>query len=98
VLLFTLVEHIGQRELRNDSGEVMRRVEQGESFTITRHGRPIADLVPHARPEPGPRRTLGELHEVFRALPVLDRQRWEAERAEADDVLGDDAIDGTVDR
>jgi antitoxin (DNA-binding transcriptional repressor) of toxin-antitoxin stability system len=27
----------------------MRRVEQGESFTVTRNGVPIADLVPHDR-------------------------------------------------
>lgn len=38
---------IGQRELRNDSGAIMRRVEQGESFTVTRNGIPVADLVPH---------------------------------------------------
>lgn len=38
---------ISQRELRNDSGVIMRRVEQGESFTITRNGTPVADLVPH---------------------------------------------------
>lgn len=25
----------------------MRRVEQGESFTVTRNGTPVADLVPH---------------------------------------------------
>lgn len=39
---------ISQRELRNDSGMIMRRVEQGESFTVTRNGTPVADLVPHA--------------------------------------------------
>jgi prevent-host-death family protein len=38
---------ISQRELRNDSGTIMRRVEQGESFTVTRNGTPVADLVPH---------------------------------------------------
>ena len=38
---------ISQRELRNDSGVIMRRVEQGESFTVTRNGTPVADLVPH---------------------------------------------------
>lgn len=38
---------ISQRELRNDSGVIMRRVEQGESFTVTRNGAPVADLVPH---------------------------------------------------
>jgi prevent-host-death family protein len=38
---------ISQRDLRNDSGVIMRRVEQGESFTVTRNGTPVADLVPH---------------------------------------------------
>lgn len=38
---------ISQRELRNDSGAIMRRVEEGESFTVTRNGTPVADLVPH---------------------------------------------------
>lgn len=38
---------IGQRELRNDSGAIMRRVESGESFTVTRNGTAIAELVPH---------------------------------------------------
>jgi prevent-host-death family protein len=38
---------ISQRELRNDSGAIMRRIEQGESFTVTRNGIPVADLVPH---------------------------------------------------
>ncbi len=46
---YTLVMEttISQRELRNDSGVIMRRVEQGESFTVTRNGTPVADLVPH---------------------------------------------------
>jgi prevent-host-death family protein len=38
---------ISQRELRNESGEIMRRVEQGECFTITRNGTPVADLIPY---------------------------------------------------
>ena len=38
---------ISQRELRNDSGAIMRRVEQGESFVVTRNGVAVADLLPH---------------------------------------------------
>lgn len=38
---------ISQRELRNDNAEVVRRVEAGESFVVTRRGTPVADLVPH---------------------------------------------------
>lgn len=37
---------INQRELRNDSAEVMRQVEQGQSFTVTRRGVPVARLSP----------------------------------------------------
>ncbi|ORW41616.1 hypothetical protein AWB90_20145 [Mycobacterium paraense] len=38
---------LSQRELRNDSGAIMRRVQQGERFTVTRNGVPVADLLPH---------------------------------------------------
>lgn len=37
---------ISQRELRNDNAEVIRGVEQGESYTVTRRGVPVARLVP----------------------------------------------------
>ena len=40
------VRTISQRQLRNDNAEVMRRVEQGESFTVTRRGVPVARLSP----------------------------------------------------
>ena len=37
---------ISQRELRNDNAEVIREVEAGESFTVTRRGVPVARLSP----------------------------------------------------
>ncbi|MDO5699564.1 MAG: type II toxin-antitoxin system prevent-host-death family antitoxin [Dermatophilus congolensis] len=40
---------ISQRELRNDNAEIMRRVEQGESFTVTRRGVPVASVTPITR-------------------------------------------------
>lgn len=40
---------ISQRELRNQSGEVMRAVAKGESFVVTRNGQPVAELHPVAR-------------------------------------------------
>jgi prevent-host-death family protein len=40
------VKTISQRELRNDSGEVMRGVEEGETYLVTRRGVPVARLVP----------------------------------------------------
>jgi prevent-host-death family protein len=37
---------IPQKELRNQVGEVLRRAESGEQFTITVSGRPVAELGP----------------------------------------------------
>jgi prevent-host-death family protein len=37
---------IAQRELRNQVSSVLRRAEQGERFTVTVGGRPVAELRP----------------------------------------------------
>jgi prevent-host-death family protein len=37
---------IPQKELRNHVGDVLRRAEAGEQFTITVSGRPVAELGP----------------------------------------------------
>jgi prevent-host-death family protein len=37
---------IPQKRLRNESGEILRRAEAGEVFTITVSGRPVAELRP----------------------------------------------------
>jgi prevent-host-death family protein len=43
------VTTIPQKELRNSVGDVLRRAEAGERFTITVAGRPVADLGPIPR-------------------------------------------------
>lgn len=40
---------ITQRELRNESGRIMRALDKGETFTVTRNGVPVGELIP-ARP------------------------------------------------
>jgi antitoxin (DNA-binding transcriptional repressor) of toxin-antitoxin stability system len=40
---------ISQRELRNDSGRIMRALTEGETFVITRSGEPIGELTPLRR-------------------------------------------------
>lgn len=37
---------IAQRELRNQVSAVLKRAEQGEHFTVTVDGRPVAELRP----------------------------------------------------
>jgi prevent-host-death family protein len=45
------------RELRNQGGEVLKRVTRGESLTVTRDGHPVAELRPLPR-RPVPAATL----------------------------------------
>ena len=40
---------IPQKQLRNQVGEVLRRVEAGESLVVTVAGRPVAELRPTSR-------------------------------------------------
>lgn len=75
---------ITQRELRNDSGAIMRGVERGESFTITRNGTPIGRLIPLRRRTFVPRE---EVLAAFATAPVLDGERL---RADMDAVVDQD--------
>ena len=40
---------IGVRELRNRTAQVLEAVKGGERVTLTVHGEPVADIVPHTR-------------------------------------------------
>ena len=44
-----MAEEITQRELRNASGEIMRRLDAGETFIVTRNGVPVGELTPLRR-------------------------------------------------
>ncbi len=39
--------NVGVRELRNQTSQVIDAVRAGERVTLTVHGKPIADIVPH---------------------------------------------------
>lgn len=39
-------DEIGSYDAKTKLPEILRRVESGESFTITNRGKPIADIVP----------------------------------------------------
>lgn len=76
---------ITQRELRNESGRIMRAVDGGETFVVTRNGVPVADLVPHRRAQYV---DTAELTAAFAALPPVDAARF---RADVDRPLDQDA-------
>jgi len=68
------------RELRNHGGEVVDRVARGEQITVTRAGKPVAELRPVSRSP----LTAETLLARWRRLPPMD---YRAMRAELDEVL-----------
>ena len=63
---------ISQRELRNNSGDIMRRLDEGEAFIVTRNGVPVGELMPLRR-----RRVVNgpALAAAFRGASHIDYQR-----------------------
>jgi prevent-host-death family protein len=68
------------RELRNHGGEVVDRVAAGEHLTVTRSGKPVAELRPVGRPAV----KAEVLLDRWRRLPHLDPDRL---REDLDEVL-----------
>lgn len=74
------MSEVSIRDLRNHGGEVIDRAQRGERLTITRDGKPVAQLV--ALP-PTPVR-LGELRRRWAQLPSVDPA---ALRRDLDEIL-----------
>lgn len=68
--------NITQRELRNDSGTVLREVQAGQTLIVTRNGVPVAEL----RPVP-PRRFVPRavIADAARRAPRVDANRLRAD-------------------
>jgi prevent-host-death family protein len=71
---------VAVRDLRNRGGQILDRVEGGETMTVTRDGRPIAEL----RPLPRRPTEAALLLQRWRNLPVVDPVKL---RADIDDTL-----------
>lgn len=74
------VAEVTIRELRNHGGEVVDRVARGERLTVTRDGRPVAELRPY-RPTP---LSAAVLLRRWRRLALLDER---ARRTDLDRVI-----------
>ena len=64
---------ITQRELRNNSGEIMRELDRGESFVLTRNGVPVGELTPIRRRRYVP---ADVVIAAFSGLPPIDSARF----------------------
>jgi prevent-host-death family protein len=83
---------ITQRDLRNRSREIMDAVERGESFTVTRDGHRIGELIPLRE-----RRrfvTRQEFAAMPRNAPASDLEAFRADQ----DAAADQDSDGAYER
>jgi prevent-host-death family protein len=75
---------ISQRELRNESGEIMRALDRGESFVVTRNGVPVGELTPlQQRQFVASEAAVA----VFAGAPAVESRRF---RADIDALLDQD--------
>lgn len=81
-----MAREITQRELRNQSGEIMRALDRGESFLVTRNGVPVGELIPLVH-----RRFVAAeaAAEVFAGAPELDIKRL---RRDLDRLIDQDPV------
>ena len=80
-----MAQHITQRELRNESGRVMRELDKGRSFIVTRNGIPVGELSPLRQ------RTFVPADAVmaaFACAPSIDSARF---REDVDALIDQDA-------
>lgn len=71
---------VSVRELRNNGGDVIDRVARGDRVVVTRSGRPVAELLPLARPALSREALVAR----WRRLPATDPDQL---RADVDDLL-----------
>jgi prevent-host-death family protein len=65
------METVGAYEVKTHLSGLLRRVESGESFTITKNGVPVARLVPiEEKPKPDLQQIAAELRAFRKAHPL----------------------------
>lgn len=69
-------EQISQRELRNDSGPIMRALDGGTTLAVTWNGRQVGELRPLGRDRLVDAATATE---VFRKAPPVDAGRFRSD-------------------
>ena len=79
------MKEISQRQLRNDSGEIMRGLDEGETYIVMRNGTPVGELTPLRRHRFVPAETAIAM---FRGAPSVDYARL---RSDLDSVASQDA-------
>lgn len=71
-----MTRKLTQRELRNKSGEVMRALDGGEDFIVTRNGKPVGELRPYGRRQFIP---TSRLIAALKGAPHIDYEKFRAD-------------------
>jgi prevent-host-death family protein len=65
------METIGSYEAKTHLAQLLDRVANGETFTITKNGRPVAKLVPvEDRPKPDVRQVIADIRAFRKQRPL----------------------------
>lgn len=63
------MQEVGAYDAKTHLPKLLERVEKGERFVITKHGRPVAELLPITRPDADAvRRTIAEIRAFRKSL------------------------------
>lgn len=65
------MESIGAFEAKTHLSSLLERVSGGESIVITRHGSPIAKLVPFSEEPKEIRKVIKDIHQIRASLPRI---------------------------
>jgi antitoxin (DNA-binding transcriptional repressor) of toxin-antitoxin stability system len=80
----SMSREVTQRELRNESGKIMRELDDGETFIVTRNGIPVGELAPLRRHRFVAAETAVA---VFKTAPAVDYERF---RGDLDGIANQD--------
>ncbi len=88
------MREIGVKELKAGLSEALRAAEGGEPIRVTRHGKPVAELIPpreSAAPEEQVRRLVaaGKMKPAAKPRPAEDPPLYKTERSISDLILAE---------
>jgi len=83
------VAEVTHRQLRNESGEVLRRVAAGETILVTNHGRPAAVIGPPPTDVLEDLASRGRLRPALTGADSLGSIRRTRSARRSDDIVSD---------
>jgi prevent-host-death family protein len=83
------MDTVTHREMRNNSGEILRRVGAGESISVTNHGRVAALIVPPAADALAELAQRGQVRQALRDVATLRAIRRRHPRRTSEQIIAD---------